>query len=104
MVDVNAGSAHWEVTFTIKEGKELKLIENKQEYNKEAKRWISEYPWIRDLSELTDNKNAAMGTLISTEKRLAKNATHAEVYQKQIEDMVDREVARKLTYSLYLAP
>ena len=35
--------------------------------------------------------------LISTEKRLAKNATHAEVYQKQIEDMVDREVARKLT-------
>ena len=35
--------------------------------------------------------------LISTEKRLAKHATHAEVYQKQIEDMVDREVARKLT-------
>ena len=35
--------------------------------------------------------------LISTKKRLAKNATHAEVYQKQIEDMVDREVARKLT-------
>ena len=35
--------------------------------------------------------------LISTEKRLAKNTTHAEVYQKQIEDMVSREVARKLT-------
>ena len=35
--------------------------------------------------------------LISTEKRLAKNATHAEVYQKQVEDTVDREVARKLT-------
>ena len=38
-----------------------------------------------------------MGVLISTEKRLAENATHAEVYQKQIEDMVDRGVARKLT-------
>ena len=54
-------------------------------------------PWIRDPSELPDNQKAAMGMLISTEKRLAKNATHAEVYQKQIEDMVDREVARKLT-------
>ena len=83
--------------FTIKEEKELKLIEDKLEYNKEEKRWISEYPWIRDPSELPDNKKAAMGMLISTEKRLAKNATHAEVYQKQIEDMVDREVARKLT-------
>ena len=40
-------------------------------------------PWIRDPSELPDNQNAAMGMLT--------------VYQKQIEDMVDREVARKLT-------
>ena len=80
MVDVNAGSAH----FTIKEEKELKLIEDKLEYNKEEKRWISEYPWIRDPSELPDNKKAAMGMLISTEKRLAKNATHAQTHaQKQ---------------------
>ena len=52
--------------FTIKEEKELKLIEDKIEYNKEEKRWISEYPWIRDPSELPDNKKAAMGMLIST--------------------------------------
>ena len=92
------GSAHWGVkTSQLRKKKELKLIEDKLEYNKEEKRWISEYPWIRDPSELPDNKKAAMGVLISTEKRLAKNATHAEVYQKQIEDMVDRGVARKLT-------
>ena len=35
--------------------------------------------------------------LISTEKRLAKNVEHAKVYQKQIEDMIEREVARKLS-------
>ena len=30
-------------------------------------------------------------------KKTSENATHVEVYQKQIEDIVDREVARKLT-------
>ena len=35
--------------------------------------------------------------LASTEKRLARNPSHARVYQEQIQDMVDRGVARKLT-------
>lgn len=38
-----------------------------------------------------------MGMLISTEKRFAKNKEHANVYRKQIEDMIEREVARKLS-------
>ena len=37
--------------FTIKEEKELKLIEGKLECNKEEKRWISDYPWIREKLE-----------------------------------------------------
>ena len=37
--------------------------------------------------------------LLSTEKRLAKNTDHARVYQEQIQDMIDRGVARKLTKS-----
>ena len=81
----------------MKEEKELHLIESKLEYNKEEKRWIAEYPWIRDPAELPDNKRAAIRMLISTEKRLAKNEEHAKVYQKQIEDMIEREVARKLS-------
>ena len=83
--------------YTIREERELKLIEDKLEYNREEKRWTAEYPWIRDPSELPDNKRAAMGMLISTEKRLAKNAQHADVYQKQIEDMIIRGVERKLS-------
>ena len=35
--------------------------------------------------------------LTSTEKRLARNPSNAKVYQEQIQDMVDRGVARKLT-------
>lgn len=38
-----------------------------------------------------------MRMLISTEKRLAKNEEHAIVYWKQIEDMIEREVTRKLS-------
>ena len=76
--------------FTIKEEKELHLIESKLEYNKEEKRWIAEYPWIRDSAKLPDNKRAAMGMLISTEKRLAKNEEHTEVSLKQIEDNYDQ--------------
>ena len=83
--------------FTIKEEKELHLIESKLEYNKEEKRWITEYLWIRDPVELPDNKRAAMGMLISTEKRSAKNEEHANVYQKQIEGMIEQEVAQKLS-------
>ena len=70
---------------------------DKLEYNREEKRWTAEYPWIRDPSELPDNKRAAMGMLMSTGKRLAKYAQHADVYQKQIEDMIIRGVARKLS-------
>lgn len=66
--------------FTIKEEKELHPIKSKLEYNREEKRWIAEYSWIQNPAELPDNKMAAMGMLISTEKRLAKNEEHAKVY------------------------
>ena len=34
---------------------------------------------------------------MTTERRLVRNPEHAKVYQAQIEDMVDRGVARRLT-------
>lgn len=58
--------------YTIKEEKELALIEKNLHYDQEAKRWIAEYPWIRDPKDLPDNKKAAFAKLISTERRLAK--------------------------------
>ena len=67
------------------------------EYDKKGKRWIAEYPWIKDPKNLPDNKRVAISKLISTEKRLARNAKHAEIYNQQIQDMVNRNVARKLT-------
>ena len=83
--------------YTLKEEKELKLIEIKLVFNSEEKKWTAEHPWIRNPKELPDNKRAAMGMLISMEKRLAKNPEHTTVYQRQIEDMVHRGVAKRLT-------
>ena len=83
--------------YTIKEEKELALIEKNLHYDQEAQRWIAEYPWIRDPKDLPDNRKAAFAKLLSTERRLAKNSEHAKVYKEQIQDMVNRGVARKLT-------
>ena len=84
--------------YTLKEERELKLIESKLVFDSGKKRWTAEYPWIRSPEELPDSKRAAMGRLRSTEKRLSKNPAHAAVYQKQIEDVIHRGVAKKLTY------
>jgi len=59
--------------------------------------WEAQYPWIRNPNDLPDNRCAALAMLKSTEKRLSTNKMHAETYNSQIQDMVDRNVARKLS-------
>ena len=83
--------------YTLKEERELALIEENLNYDEKAREWIAQYPWLKDPNELPDNKKAANGKLISTEKRLSRNTEHAKVYQQQIDDMLNRKVARKLT-------
>ena len=83
--------------YSLKEEKELKLIEENLKFDDVDKRWIAAYPWIKDPADLPDNRRAALGMLASIEKRLSGNPDYARVYQQQIQDMVDRDVARKLT-------
>ncbi|CAB4009754.1 Hypothetical predicted protein [Paramuricea clavata] len=82
-------------SFTLKEERELNLIE--EGLTHEGNHWVARYPWIRSLDDLPNNKEAALGMLGSTEKRLQKNKPLLETYEEQIEDMVQRGVARKLT-------
>ena len=83
--------------YTIKEERELTLIEENLSYDKQTNRWIAEYPWIKDPMDLPDNRKVALAMLASTERRLAKSPVHATVYDNQVKDMVNREVARKLS-------
>ena len=91
-------SAWWK-NYSLKEERELELIERNLEFDNVEHRWVTQYPWIKDPADLPDNRRAAFGMLMSTEKRLSRNADHAKVYQEQIQGMVDRGVARKLTTS-----
>jgi len=84
-------------SYSFKEEQELQLIRSGLSYDKENHHWITTYPWITDPKNLPDNYSSAFATLRSTEKTLRKDPQWAETYGGQIEDMVDRNVARKLT-------
>lgn len=82
---------------SIKDEKELELIEKNMKFDAEDNRWLAEYPWIKDPADLPDNRRVALFMLYSTERRLGKNTQHATVYDNQVRDMVQRGVAHKLT-------
>ena len=80
---------------TIQEDREMQMIE-KGLVRKES-HWEASYPWIRDPALLQDNRSVIFAMLKSLERRLLKNKPHAETYQSQISDMLERNVARKLS-------
>lgn len=82
---------------TLKEEREYKLIEDKLIHKPDQKKWEAGYPWIKDPKMLPNNKQAALGALKATEKRLQANPDYGKMYCKQINDMIDRGAARKLS-------
>ncbi|XP_064111565.1 uncharacterized protein LOC135219065 [Macrobrachium nipponense] len=83
---------------SLKEEKEMKLIEEGLTYDEKQKCWFVRYPWIRDPNHMKNNIKVANARLRTTENRLRKLGNeYAVKYQKEIEDMVRRGVARKLT-------
>lgn len=84
-------------TYSFKEQQELDLIRNNLRHDEKNKRWVTGYPWLRDPSNLPNNYGSALATLKSCEKGLLKDDKWASVYKEQIQDMVQRQVARKLS-------
>ena len=77
--------------------KELMLIKNGLSFDVQQRCWVAKYPWIKDPSSFPENRYVAFATLKSTENTLMKNLLHADTYKRQIEDMLNREVARKVS-------
>ncbi|XP_068229430.1 uncharacterized protein [Palaemon carinicauda] len=74
---------------SLKEEKEMKLIEEGLTYDEKQKCWFVRYPWIRDPNQLKNNIKVANARLRTTENRLRKLGNeYAMKYQKEIEDMV----------------
>ena len=82
---------------SLKEEREYKLIEENLVYMPKKKKWQASYPWIKDPKQLPDNRCAAFYTLKAMEKDLSLNPEHAPLYRHQIDNMVARGVARKIT-------
>ena len=83
--------------FSLREEIELKIIEDKLEFR--GSYWITGYPWLKDPKMLPDNYEYALKRLKITEWRLKRDETLMNMYIKQINDMVDRGVARNLPLS-----
>ena len=79
---------------TLQEERELSMIEEGLSFNSETGRWWAKYPWKIDPSLLPNNRYIAVATLKSTEKRLLRNPLHAETYRRQMNDLLERKVAR----------
>ena len=73
------------------------MIQENLEYDEVNQRWITSYPWLVDPQRLPDNYHTALATLERTERTHKKDDQWARTYKSQMDDMVDRGVARKLS-------
>lgn len=85
--------------YSLKEEREMELIKKGLQYDDESKQWTVCYPWVKDPSNLPNNVSSAIARLNASEKKLLKlGKNFCEAYQAQIDDMVKRGVARKLSW------
>ena len=82
---------------SLKEESEYNMIERNLRFDIEKGRWFVNYPWIRDPAELKNNRKVAMAILQSTERRLMRQSDQMILYGQQVDDMLNRKVAREVT-------
>ncbi|XP_067939577.1 uncharacterized protein [Watersipora subatra] len=85
-------------TYSFREQQEVEIIRSNLSYDPKLEAWVTKYPWLIDPKLLPDNYRAVFATLRSTEKSLLKRGEQwKQIYCEQIQDMLDRCVARKLS-------
>ena len=84
-------------TYSFKEEQELKMIQENLVYDELKQCWKTSYPWLVDPASLPHNYDIALATLTNTERTLKRDQQWAQTYDNQMKDMVERNVARKLT-------
>ena len=73
------------------------MIEENLKYDDKNQCWITSYPCLIDPHTLPNNYQTVYTTLQRTEKTLSKDEKWADTYRGQMQDMVERGVARKLS-------
>ena len=74
------------------------MIQGNLEYDSVKQCRVTSNPWLLDPGTLANNYGNAFATLKNTERTLGKDERWAESYQKQMKDMMERGVARKLSH------
>ncbi|XP_076028384.1 uncharacterized protein LOC143017480 [Oratosquilla oratoria] len=84
--------------WTLKETRELKLIEQGLTFDEVNRVWVVKYPWIKNPANLPNNCASAVARMKATEKRLlSRGSEHCKLYQNQIDEMIAGGIARKIT-------
>ena len=82
----------------IQEVRELRQISEGLTLDTEKQIWVVRYPWKKLPELLPNNYFGVVNRLKSTERRLRKRGKeHCNDYNNQIQDMLDRNVARRLS-------
>ena len=84
-------------TYSFREEQELRMIQGNLEYDNVKQCWVISYPWLVDPETLTNNYGSAFATLKNTKRTLGKDERWAETHYKEMEDIMERGVARKLS-------
>ena len=88
---------------TLKEESELKQIAKCLTFKRTGDQhspnshWDAKYPYLVNPRYLIDNYKAVKGVLMSTLRRLRQDPEWKRIYSSQIDEMVARGAARKLT-------
>ena len=82
---------------SFQEEQELKMIKQGLVYDADNQQWTASYPWLINPNSLPDNYYATKAALVRLEKSLFQNPVSASAYEKQMQDMIQRNVARKLS-------
>lgn len=74
------------------------MIEQGFTFDEVKKVWVGKYPWIKNPARLPNKYPSASGRIKATEKRLTNlGAEHCKLYQNQIDEMIAKGIARKIT-------
>ena len=59
--------------------------------------YVTKFPWIKDRSTLPNNLPAVLGVMNSTKRKLKQDKEWEIMYEKQLQDLIDRNVALEVT-------
>ena len=86
------------MNMSLEEEREYKVMKSGITFNESTGRFIAKYPWKENRTSLIYNESMAFAVLKSTEKQLKKKGDeYVEFYSSQINDMLNRKAARRIT-------